>query len=136
MFGYARLSTVLLFMGCSFVLTPSALSAASLPTVDLGYAIYQANNICYAAPPVGQLRFAAPAKPVKNRSAGVQDGSYGKVINGGSPAGLLQRSREGNSKGVIYVAMNYRLGAFGFLSGTTLQANGSATLALLISKLP
>jgi cholinesterase len=32
-----------------------------------------------------------------------------KVINGGSPAGLLQRSREGNSKGVIYVAMNYRV---------------------------
>ena len=42
MFGYASLSTVLLFMGCSFVLGPPAVSAASLPTVDLGYAIYQA----------------------------------------------------------------------------------------------
>jgi len=42
MFGYARLSTVLLSMGCSFVLGPPAVSAASLPTVDLGYAIYQA----------------------------------------------------------------------------------------------
>jgi cholinesterase len=155
---------------------------------------------------VGQLRFAAPVEPANNRSAGVQDGSYGKicyqasvgpgssssstpdplqsedclfldvivssdilqssgapvlvwiyggafvlgskVINGGNPAGSLQRSREESSKGVIYVAMNYRvrryqtkrssvlltlsqLGAFGFLSGTTLQANGSANAGIL-----
>jgi hypothetical protein len=45
MFGYANLSTVLLFMGCSFVLGSSAVNAASLPTVDLGYAIYQAKLV-------------------------------------------------------------------------------------------
>jgi hypothetical protein len=42
MFGYASLSTVLLSMGCSLLLGPPVVSAASLPTVDLGYAIYQA----------------------------------------------------------------------------------------------
>ncbi|KAF1946393.1 alpha/beta-hydrolase [Clathrospora elynae] len=51
-----------------------------LPTVDLGYEIYQASavnntgnfykfgNIRYAAPPVGDLRFAPPQAPAVNRS--------------------------------------------------------------------
>jgi hypothetical protein len=42
MLGYAGLSTVLLSLAWSVVLRPSAVNAASLPTVDLGYAIYQA----------------------------------------------------------------------------------------------
>jgi hypothetical protein len=42
MFGYVGLSTVLLSLGWSIFLGPSAVNAASLPTVDLGYAIYQA----------------------------------------------------------------------------------------------
>jgi hypothetical protein len=48
MLGYASLSTVLLFLGWSVVLGPSAVNAASLPTVDLGYAIYQAKlaDVC------------------------------------------------------------------------------------------
>lgn len=44
-------------------------------------------------------------------------------INGGPPAGLLQRSNDS----VIYVSLNYRLGAFGFLSGPTLQSYPNAT---------
>jgi acetylcholinesterase len=75
---------------------------ASLPTVDLGYEVYQASNfnvrsslsgfpiysspclqdtgnfynfsnIRYAAPPVGELRFAPPQPPAENRST-VNDG--------------------------------------------------------------
>ncbi|KUJ11171.1 alpha/beta-hydrolase [Mollisia scopiformis] len=66
---------------------------SSLPIVDLGYAFHQAqysisnqsnvyynfSNIRYAAPPLGNLRFAATEAPLNNRSAGVQDGSYGNI---------------------------------------------------------
>lgn len=63
------------------------------PVVDLTYALhapqittspdsniyYNFSNIRYAAPPVADLRFHAPEDPVNNRSAGVQDGKYGKI---------------------------------------------------------
>jgi carboxylesterase type B len=39
------------------------------------------------------------------------------------------------SDGAIWVAMNYRLGAFGFLSGPTLQQNGTANAGLLDQRL-
>jgi carboxylesterase type B len=37
---------------------------------------YNFSNIRYAAPPIGDLRFAAPTPPLYNRSAGIQDGQY------------------------------------------------------------
>ncbi|EAT78135.1 hypothetical protein SNOG_14595 [Parastagonospora nodorum SN15] len=58
-----------------------AQNSAPLPEVDLGYEIYRAasfnstgnfynfSNIRYAAPPVGNLRFAPPQAPAENRSA-------------------------------------------------------------------
>lgn len=181
---------------------------------------YNFSNIRYAAPPLGNLRFAAPQPPAVNRSE-VQTGSVGRIcpqagpawgttaaqfvasylqgipfngtasnsssnatsalprqdprttedclfldvvvprqvlesagmgygapvmvwiygggytfgdksgINGGSPAGLIRRGNES----VIYVAMNYRLGAFGWLSGPTFQANGTANAGLLDQRL-
>lgn len=48
-------------------------------------------------------------------------------INGGSPAGLIHRS----NGSIIYIAINYRLGAFGWLSGPTFQQSGSANAGLL-----
>lgn len=44
-------------------------------------------------------------------------------INGGPPAGLLQRSNDS----VIYISLNYRVGAFGFLSGPTFQSFPNTT---------
>jgi len=44
-------------------------------------------------------------------------------------AGILSRSQS-NGEGVIYVAANYRLGAFGWLAGPTFQSNGTANAAL------
>ena len=90
-------------------LAVASTATASTPIVDLGYAIHQASlsivscyqlcfvhmltcsqsnqsnvyynfsNIRYAAPPLGNLRFSAPVAPINNRSAGVQDGSYGNI---------------------------------------------------------
>lgn len=42
-------------------------------------------------------------------------------------AGLIERSEDG----IIFVTLNYRLGAFGWLSGPTLQSNGTANAGLL-----
>lgn len=62
----------------------------------------------------------------------IYGGGYtaGDKTDSGSSAGLILRSQSNNSTGVIYVAMNYRLGAFGWLSGPTFQENGTANAGL------
>ncbi|RAH68789.1 alpha/beta-hydrolase [Aspergillus aculeatinus CBS 121060] len=193
-------------------------NSSHLPIVDLGYELHQAisyeervglynfSNIRYAAAPVGDLRFRAPAPPMVNRST-AQQGSEARicpqalpswmpqsgsnaisyVTNGsvtsmgpvlmdprasedclfldvvvpkkifetsgkkkgapvlvwiygggytggsktgqgsGSPVGLLRRGKNE----FIYVAINCRLGAFGWLSGSAIQRNGAANSGLL-----
>lgn len=54
----------------------------------------------------------------------------GSKTSGYDPRNLLRRSQTDSSQGVIYVALNYRLGAFGFLAGPTLQADGTANAGL------
>lgn len=77
--------------GCSASTTWS--NVTSSPVIDLTYALHAAqvatsldsrtyynfSNIRYAAPPVDALRFQLPQDPTDNRTAGVQDGSYGKI---------------------------------------------------------
>ncbi|KAJ4405105.1 hypothetical protein N0V91_005467 [Didymella pomorum] len=193
-----------------------------LPTVDLGYEIHQASNfnstggfynfsnIRYAAPPIGNLRFAPPQAPAENRSS-INTGSLNKIcpqagpawsalatpfltslilgtqyngtvyvppganasspvptadpresedclfldvfvpedvlakagkgygapvlvwIYGGgytggnknnNPAGLIAASGNSTNGDVIYVSLNYRLGAFGWQAGPSFQAEG------------
>ncbi|KAG8166539.1 hypothetical protein KVR01_002228 [Diaporthe batatas] len=174
----------------------------SRPVVDLGYALhaprittspdertyYNFSNIRYAAPPVGSLRFQLPQEPINNRSAGVQDGTYGKIcpqaytpwqnpsfvtappgelesedclfldvvvpqsawnqrshslrpvmvwVHGGgfqigakwggpltNPLGLQDRSFDEDGEGVVFVALNYRLGALGWLQGESFTSAG------------
>ncbi|KFY48427.1 hypothetical protein V495_01341 [Pseudogymnoascus sp. VKM F-4514 (FW-929)] len=56
-------------------------------------------------------------------TAGVKTGN-------GNPATLLDSARDGDEKGIIFVALNYRLGMFGWLSGPTYQASGTANIGL------
>ena len=68
----------------------------------------------------------------------IYGGGYvtGDKTDSGNPAGLLQASyNTAFPRGVIYVAMNYRLGAFGFLSGPTFQSNGTANVGFLDQRL-
>lgn len=64
----------------------------------------------------------------------IYGGGYveGDKTASGSPSGLLARSEESpSSGGLIYVAMNYRLGAFGFLAGEEVKKDGIANAGLL-----
>ncbi|KAJ4861625.1 carboxylesterase family domain-containing protein [Trichoderma breve] len=53
------------------------------------------------------------------------------VVDATDPAGLINASRSDGSDGFIYVSLNYRLGAFGWLAGPSLEAaNGTANAGL------
>ncbi|KAF2878212.1 Alpha/Beta hydrolase protein [Massariosphaeria phaeospora] len=167
-------------------------TARALPTIDLGYAIYEGaydagfdvntfKGIRYAAPPVGNLRFAAPQAPATNRTSTTpattdvpvcpQSGAgaetpakYGFVsapgnedclflnvfapaiakdlpvfvwIHGGgyglfSAAGIDPTEfMKTNGNNFVSVIINYRLGAFGFLSGDDVREGGALNAGLL-----
>ncbi|KAN0104095.1 alpha/beta-hydrolase [Hyaloscypha variabilis] len=57
-----------------------------------------------------------------------------KTIYGGG-AGLLAASQVNGGEGIIYVAINYRLGLFGWLSGPTFQETGTANAGMLDQRL-
>ncbi|KAK3384514.1 Alpha/Beta hydrolase protein [Lasiosphaeria ovina] len=211
------LSLLILFQLSFVVSLPLGVSfqtQTALPILTLPYGSYRASsyrassdiyvfkNIRFAAPPVGNLRWAKPAPPSNN--ATVQDGSYGPkcvqsavsgmsvvgtgnsspigaAINqflGGIPVPLFSGGSEDclfldvyvpgkalkntslklpvvvwiyggayvfgskdtmqpqlpfydgsgmmgqSNNNMIFVAMNYRLGAFGFLAGTTMERDG------------
>lgn len=59
----------------------------------------------------------------------------GSKTSGYDPRNLIRRSQTDTSDGVVFVALNYRLGAFGFLAGPTLQADGTANAGLLDQRL-
>jgi acetylcholinesterase len=57
--------------------------------------------------------------------------SMGSKSYAGDPiSSLLSRSQTNSSDGIIYVAFNYRLGAFGWLAGPSLQKDGTANAGL------
>ncbi|KAL8951891.1 MAG: hypothetical protein Q9222_002166 [Ikaeria aurantiellina] len=63
--------------------------------------------------------------------------TFGEKTGAGAynPSGLIKASQVGGSEGVVYVALNYRLGAFGWLAGPTLQSDGTANAALYDQRL-
>ncbi|KAL2005592.1 hypothetical protein VTN00DRAFT_10085 [Thermoascus crustaceus] len=50
-------------------------------------------------------------------------------------SGLMQQSMQDGRDGIVYVALNYRLGAFGWLGGETFKKNGTANAGLLDQRL-
>ena len=50
-------------------------------------------------------------------------------------AGLIEASYATSKEGIIFVSLNYRLGAFGWLSGPTFQADGVANAGLYDQRL-
>jgi carboxylesterase type B len=46
------------------------------------------------------------------------------------PSGLLRRAKENSDDSLVFVAINYRIGVFGFLGGPTLQKDGIANAGL------
>ncbi|KAJ4993369.1 carboxylesterase family protein [Stagonosporopsis vannaccii] len=66
----------------------------------------------------------------KKRGAAVMVWIHGGGFGAGTKydvpsAGLLARSQTGGEEGVVFVAINYRLGAFGWLSGPSFAAHGT-----------
>ena len=55
--------------------------------------------------------------------------------SGYNAAGLIKASAASGSEGVVFVSFNYRLGAFGWISGPTLQSDGVANAGLYDRKL-
>jgi carboxylesterase type B len=49
--------------------------------------------------------------------------------NSYNPSGIIRRSQNNGTNGVIFVDLNYRLGALGWLAGPTLQAAGGVSNA-------
>lgn len=64
-------------------------------------------------------------------SANRSKGGYtaGSKEGSGNPTGLIEASQANGADGVIFVAMNYRLGALGWLAGETLQKSGGVSNA-------
>lgn len=52
-----------------------------------------------------------------------------------NPAGLIAQSQKNGSDGFIFLALNYRLGMFGWLAGPTFQKNGIANAGLYDQRL-
>ncbi|KAI8186418.1 Carboxylesterase [Colletotrichum sp. SAR 10_75] len=53
----------------------------------------------------------------------------------GGPAGLLAQATAFEPDGLVFVAINYRLGAFGWSAGPTIQSDGAANVGLLDQRL-
>ncbi|RGP80577.1 carboxylesterase family [Fusarium longipes] len=54
---------------------------------------------------------------------------------GFEPNGLLQHAKDFNANGIIFVALNYRLGALGFLPGSDVENDGDLNAGLLDQRL-
>ncbi|KAJ9605448.1 hypothetical protein H2200_010105 [Cladophialophora chaetospira] len=61
----------------------------------------------------------------------IYGGGYviGSKGSNGNPSGLVKASQANGEDGIIYVALNYRLGALGWLAGPTFQGSGGTANA-------
>ena len=52
-----------------------------------------------------------------------------------NPAGLIASSVENTGQGIVYVALNYRVGLYGFLAGSNFSASGTPNAGLYDQRL-
>ena len=89
----------------------------------------------------GQIQVSTGSPPSESSGAPVLVWIYGGGYTAGdksaySAAGLIKASQaNATSEGLVFVSINYRLGAFGWLSGPTLQSNGTANAGLYDQRL-
>ncbi|KAL8699822.1 MAG: hypothetical protein Q9201_005789 [Fulgogasparrea decipioides] len=132
--------------------------ASAVAEVELGYEIHTAafeeegkfynfSNIPYAKPPVGPLRFAQPEKPDTVTGEKPKNDvdvivwfhgggfNFGDKNQFGSPIGLIDAARALETD-IIWVGVNYRLGAFGWLSAPAfIKEGGTSNVGLQDQKL-
>lgn len=62
--------------------------------------------------------------------------AYGNKVyeNSGDPSRLIATSQKDGSPGIIYVAIQYRLGALGWLAGSILEEEGGVSNAGLLDQ--
>ena len=82
----------------------------------------------------------AGSKPKSDCGAPVLVWIYGGGYTAGdksayNAAGLIKASQASSPEGLIFISINYRLGAFGWLAGPTLQSDGVANAALYDQRL-
>lgn len=114
-----------------------ASESGSLPSVDP-----RTTEDCLFLDVVVPRNVLDPASNLTNLTSGapVLVWIYGGGYTSGdksarSPAGLIKASQVNNTHGIIFVSLNYRLGAFGWLSGPTLQSDGTANAGLYDQRL-
>lgn len=76
---------------------------------------------------VSSTKHCAKVEATDETSGGYTAGSK---TGSGNPAGIILRSEDSGSEGVIFVALNYRLGAFGWLPGVDVEADGKSNAGL------
>ncbi|ESZ90847.1 lipase [Sclerotinia borealis F-4128] len=96
-----------------------------------------------ASTPIGEdcltINVQRPSNSTKNSKLPVLFWIYGGAFQGGSTqsfdASQLLQTSISNHQPIIYVAVNYRLGGFGFLGGSEILRDGSSNLGLLDQRL-
>ncbi|CAG9984033.1 unnamed protein product [Clonostachys byssicola] len=110
-----------------------AIQNSSIPPIDFNKA---SSEDCLF------LDVHVPKKIFKSKcGAPIHGGGYafgsknGSPTQGFVPSGLLEHAKEFSDEGMIFVALNYRLGALGFLSGQEVEQDGDLNAGLLDQRL-
>ncbi|KAI0131822.1 Alpha/Beta hydrolase protein [Xylariales sp. AK1849] len=126
---------------------PQSMAAWVFSMDEYGNHINQTGNITYEIPPHGAdenedclfLDVLVPEAVLSNAGSSrgskrgasvlvwIYGGAYimGSKSYWGNPSGLIAHNQRAGREGLIFVSLNYRLGALGWLAGPSVQSNGT-----------